>query len=72
MKSLSGTELMRGDAVIAPIAENQYIAGNVQELFDRDSTVRIGGHAIRLKADTCVLASEAYEGFKPKGKKATT
>ena len=70
MKSLTGTELMRGDAVIAPIAEDQYIAGNVQELFDRDNTVRVGGHAIRLKADTCILASEAYTNFKPKGKKA--
>jgi hypothetical protein len=70
MKSLTGTELMRGDAVIAPIAENQYIAGNVQELYDRTQDVRIGGHAIRIQAGLVLLASEAYEGFKPKGKKA--
>ena len=69
MKSLSGTDLMRGDAVIAPIATDQYIAGNVQELYDRTNDVRIGGHAVRIQASLVLLASEAYEGFKSKGSK---
>lgn len=64
MKYLDDKEVMRGDAVIAATADGQsVVCGTVHEIYERTNQVRITGYALRVEAEDCVLAQEAFDAY---------
>jgi hypothetical protein len=62
MNYLNNKAVMKGDAVIILVSDT-YIAGTVHELYERNQQIRVTGYALAVKADTAVLASDAYKAL---------
>jgi hypothetical protein len=65
MKYLDGQEVLKGDAVIAP-TEETVVVGQVHQFMERTGHVRITGYALPVKAETCLLAKDAYAALAEK------
>lgn len=65
MNYLNGKLAMKGDAVVHVTAapDNYAVVGTVQELYERDGTLRISNYPLRVKASKTVLAADAYAAF---------
>lgn len=64
MKYLDGKEVLRGDAVIAPVDNGKsVVCGTVHEIYERVEKVRITGYALMVDAKDCVLAQEAFNAY---------
>ena len=66
MKNLNGKELKRGDAVIFQVGvgdQTVTMVGNVHQFDERHLLLRVSGYALPIKADSVVLAEDAWNAF---------
>jgi hypothetical protein len=66
MKDINGTELMRGDAILAPDGQGGVLVGQIAEFYDRNNQLRIGGFPLRVSADGALLAQTAWSAYASK------
>ena len=66
MKDINGTELMRGDAILAPDGQGGVLVGQIAEFYDRNNQLRIGGFPMRVSADGALLAQTAWSAYADK------